>query len=199
MSPWQSAADIALKRRRLVFENTCFRVFSDHIAEPGGLEVKRFLVVAPHTDRQDLTTGVAVLPLWNGRVVLLRRFRHAVGGVVLEAPRGFLDQGEAPHQAALRELSEETGLICAPENLISLGFCMPEAGIIAARVALFAATKCSPGGRRDKEEIGLGERVDFSLHEAEQLLRDMTLEDVTTCVALHRLFSAPRNGLGEFR
>lgn len=171
------------KNRRAVFENTRFRVYADHIAQ-GSAEVPDYLVVAPHTTREDMVTGVTVLPVREGHVMLLRNSRVAVGRECLEAVRGFVDVGEDPRRAALRELEEETGLVCAPDALIDLGFCMPEASTLACRLAIYAAAGCRPGGERDQAEIGLGEARWYTLAEAEAMLP--VLDDVSTALALHR-------------
>src|SRR6187399_2537768 len=144
---------ITLKERRTVFENSKFRVFSDHIEDAQGNEIKDYLVVAPKVFALPLITGVAVVPVIGNSVVLVRMFRHAVNKVMLEVPRGFVDLDETPEQAALRELEEETGLVCRPERLVPLGMCMPEAGLIAAQVALFAALDCREGARTETAEI----------------------------------------------
>jgi hypothetical protein len=69
-----------------------------------------------------------------------------------------------------------------------MGTCFPEASTLQARVALFAAADCIRGSRTDTTEIGLGGWVSFSMKEAEGLLLDMSLEEVTTLVCLHRFF-----------
>jgi ADP-ribose pyrophosphatase len=179
-------SDIHLKQRRTVFENSKFFVHADHIADDAGREVPDYLVVAPRVQADALITGVTVLPVHEGRIVLTRTFRHAVRSSVLEAARGFVDPSETPSQAALRELTEETGLICAPNRLVELGTCFPEASTLQARVALFAALDCTLSARTDTSEVGLGECVSFSFEEAERLVRGMSLEDVTTALCLHR-------------
>jgi len=46
------------------------------------------------------------------RVLLLRQYRHAVGGRLLELPAGIRDvDGEEPRVTAARELAEEAGVV----------------------------------------------------------------------------------------
>ena len=44
------------------------------------------------------------------KVVLIRQFRYPVGKRVYEFPAGLVEQGEDYHEAAIREMKEETGL-----------------------------------------------------------------------------------------
>lgn len=54
--------------------------------------------------------AVAVVPvLDDGRVVLVRQFRHPIDRVLLEFPAGKLEPGEPVFDCAVRELAEETG------------------------------------------------------------------------------------------
>jgi 8-oxo-dGTP pyrophosphatase MutT (NUDIX family) len=53
---------------------------------------------------------VHALPvLDDGRIVLVRQYRHATGKFGLELPGGVLDEGEDPLIGARRELREECG------------------------------------------------------------------------------------------
>ena len=45
----------------------------------------------------------------DGRLILERQYRHAIGRVSTEICAGVVEQGEEPLQAAKRELQEETG------------------------------------------------------------------------------------------
>ena len=55
--------------------------------------------------------AVAILLLSDkGEMKLVRQHRRAIGADTLEAPAGLIDEGEAPEQAARRELQEEVGL-----------------------------------------------------------------------------------------
>lgn len=184
---------VVLKQRTRVFENSRFIAYADHIAE-GKLEVEDFLVVVPHCRRSDCLTGVAVVPVRGDSILLLKRYRHAVSQHVWELPRGFVDVGEEPAGAALRELAEETGLSCRPEHLIGLGTFFPDPGIIRAKVALFAATQCRAGAGRLDDEIGIDGAVWHRQDHARRLLDDGTLQEGASCVALHRYYAGLENG-----
>src|SRR5215471_9787222 len=54
--------------------------------------------------------AAAVVPIdTSGRVLMIRQYRHATGGFLLEVPAGKLDAGERPEVCAAREIEEETG------------------------------------------------------------------------------------------
>ncbi len=173
---------IKLHQRRLVAENQRFELFFDHIQQADGLEVENFLVVAPRVKTTQLVTGVSVFALWEGEVGLVRVYRHPVQAYCWELPRGFIDEGEAPGVSARRELEEETGLICTPENLLSLGLYAPEAGTMAARVQLFLALDCQ---RREfvADEFGHHELKFFSLDEISSMIEKGEIEDPGIMIA----------------
>ncbi len=78
--------------RRTGYAGRVLRVTVDRVELPGGatadLEILRHpgaAVVVPLTDQ--------------GQVLLVRQYRHAAGGWLLEVPAGKLDPGEAPKAA----------------------------------------------------------------------------------------------------
>ena len=74
----------------------------DIVCLPNGKQASREVVEHPG--------AVAIIPvLPDGRILLVRQFRHPVGQVLLEIPAGKLDPGESPDACAARELEEETG------------------------------------------------------------------------------------------
>jgi len=80
----------------------------------------------------------AVVPiLADGRVLLIRQYRYAAGGFILEVPAGKLDPGEQPEHCARRELEEETGL--RAQRIEALGTILTTPGFTDERIHLFAA------------------------------------------------------------
>lgn len=71
--------------------------------------------------------AVAILVERDGKVLFVRQYRPAIGEATLEIPAGLIDPGEAPEEAAKRELAEEAGLTGDLEYLagfyLSPGFC----------------------------------------------------------------------------
>ena len=178
--------EIKVHRRRLVAENLRFELFFDHIEQADGQQVENFLVVAPRVKTDRLVTGVSVFPVWQGKVGLVRVYRHPVQAYCWELPRGFIDEGEAPDVSARRELEEETGLNCRPEDLQSFGLYAPEAGTMAARVHLFAAHRCERKADFIADEFGHRELRFFSLEEIANMIQQGEIEDPGIMIAYCR-------------
>jgi len=59
----------------------------------------------------DLRPFALIIPfLDNGKVLVIRQYKHGPGAEMLGFPAGYVDPGEAAAVAARRELLEETGL-----------------------------------------------------------------------------------------
>ncbi|WP_246281476.1 NUDIX domain-containing protein [Fodinicola acaciae] len=86
------------------FRSPIMRIVSDDVVMPGGQTSRRDYMV--HIG----AVGVAALDD-EGRIVLVRQYRHPVRQELWELPAGLLDvHGEAGHATAARELAEEADL-----------------------------------------------------------------------------------------
>ncbi len=176
--------------RRMALENRVWRVDLDHIVDAAGVEVPEYLVLSARGHAAGRAGGVAVLPvLPDGRIVLLRNWRHAVGTWSWEVPKGFIDEGEDPAAAARRELAEETGLA---GDLVPLGEAFSEPAVLATSAALFLARDCRaiPDRRPADDELGLGAPVPFARAQADELVRSGAMRDAVSLLLLARLASA---------
>lgn len=109
-----------------------------HVRLPNGKEAVREVVRHPG--------AVVILPvLPDGRVVLVRQFRFAVGENLLELPAGTVHAGEAPEHCAARELAEETGY---RGELVPLGAFYSAPGFCDEKLSCFLA-RCSRAGATD--------------------------------------------------
>lgn len=85
------------------YEDPYLMLVRDAVIFPDGTTGVHHRVLRPGAE----PSGVAVLPMFDGRIVLVRHFRHATRSWHWECPRGATDPGEAAEQAAIRELREE--------------------------------------------------------------------------------------------
>lgn len=180
--------------RRRVAENQRFDVLFDRLEGPDGAVVPAYLTVRPKV-LVDGVSGVCVLPEVDGRIGLMRTWRHAFGEDVWQAPAGFAEPGEAIAPTAARELVEETGLTCPPERLRSLGLILPDAGIIEAKVALFVAHDAEPAGPDAAviaDEPGMGRLRFFDRDALAELLRDTAAMGAATMIACYRYLAIAR-------
>lgn len=126
--------------------------------------------------------SVAVLPLLNGKPVLLRIFRHGLRDWSLELPRGGCDPHETPEDAVRRELREEVGAKVL--ELIPLGDFTPGGSSLSIRAKLYAAHIDGVGepDRSDAiDEIRVAE-----VAEVEELIRSSRIIDGFTMATFLR-------------
>jgi ADP-ribose pyrophosphatase len=83
------------------YEGKHFKFKTDKVFLRNGKEIRRDLVEHPGS--------VAILPIINDELVLIRQYRYPAGKELLEIPAGTLEIGESPQLCAARELTEETG------------------------------------------------------------------------------------------
>jgi ADP-ribose pyrophosphatase len=168
--------------RRLACENTKFFIYFDHVIDSVGNEVRNYLIVSPKTTGKNLVTGVAILPIFNGQVGLIRIYRPAIRNYSWEIPHGFVDEGESDVASALREMLEETGLTVAPNNFSSMGYITPDTGVLAARVHLFLA-ESGQVNQAIQHELGLKEFRFFSVSDFEMMISRSEIQDTFTLSA----------------
>ena len=146
-------------------------VVQDRLRTPVGKEMD-------YTWMQAVTDAVAVLAFTDEeQVVVTRQYRHPLGKEILDLPAGGMHAGESSEQAALRELSEETGYTARDIRL--LGRFYPGPGLASYSVHVFIARELKAGTPHlDEHEI-----VDVVLMDWEDLL-DKVLDYETVDVTL---------------
>jgi ADP-ribose pyrophosphatase len=77
-----------------------------------------------------------------GNILLVRQYRKAVEQELYELPAGVMDEGEAPDEAARRELGEETGLAAADLEHLAGFYSAP--GFTSEYLHLYKASGLSP-------------------------------------------------------
>ncbi len=100
----------------------------------------------------------------NGKVILVKQYRHPVDEILIELPGGFIDKGEDPQTAIERELLEETGYEFSQVNLI--GKVAGNPGVLSGYTHLFLAS----GGRKvASQSLDANEEIDILLTPVEEV------------------------------
>jgi ADP-ribose pyrophosphatase len=92
-------------RAGIFYEDPYIILLRDAVIFPDGKPGLYHRVIARHDD----PTGVAVLGRYDGKIVLVRHFRHPSRTWHLEIPRGAVGADEDPAHVAHLEISEEIG------------------------------------------------------------------------------------------
>jgi ADP-ribose pyrophosphatase len=150
------------------------RVQTERVTLPNGTAVELDIVRHPG--------AAAVVPFLSEReVLLIRQYRHAAGGTIIEVPAGKRDPDERPSDCAARELEEEAG--CRAGRLVELGWIWTTPGFTDERIFLFAAFDLEPvPHRRDADEVI--ETVRMRFDEALGLVWRGELNDAKSSLAL---------------
>ena len=115
----------------IVCSTRVFAVDIEHVPLPGGRTHE--IATVRHAP------CVVLIPVMDdGRIVLIRQYRHSVKRVLWELPAGSIDPGEAPEAAALRECEEETKL--APSRAEKLASMFPVPGYCDEEMLFFKVT-----------------------------------------------------------
>jgi ADP-ribose pyrophosphatase len=126
--------------------------------------------------------GVWILPLLkDGRIVLIRNYRHTIKGWLWEIPAGGLKDGIPPEEMARRELSEEIGGEAESLTLAARFYTMPGVGDELAHVYLARGVTL---GEAHLEPTEIMERHILELDSVQQMIYDGTLMDGPSALAV---------------
>jgi len=169
-------AEPPLIERRPIYEGRVVNLSIDKIRLPGGRLCELEMIRHPG--------AAAAVPLdGEGRVLLIRQYRYASGGWLLEVPAGKLDGGEAPETCAAREVEEETGF--RPARLVPMGWIWTTPGFTNERIWLFLALDLAETRQNlQPDELLSVERV--PLAEAVRLAGQGAIHDAKSICALLR-------------
>ena len=127
--------------------------------------------------------AAAVVPVYeDGTTLLVRQHRVAVDRVTLEIPAGKLDSvGEDPHDCAVRELEEETGLRAGRMTLLTSLLTTP--GFCTEKIAIYLAQELSQGQTHPDEDEFLS-LVRMPLEDAVAMIMHGEIRDSKTICGL---------------
>ena len=132
-------------RSTLIKRGRVFDVYAENITLPNAVTLDMEIIRHPG--------AAAIVPVTaDGAVLLLKQYRHAVGGYIWEIPAGTLNAGEKPLACAKRELIEETGY--AASRFEKLAEITPLPAYSDERIHLYLATGLAPAAQNlDVDEL----------------------------------------------
>ncbi len=157
-----------------VFDGRVVKVFLDDVRLPDGRSARWERVAHPG--------AVGIVPLLEtGEVLMVRQYRHAVRGVLLEIPAGKLDPGEPPLECAHRELEEEVGMKAG--EMVKLAEFFNSPGYSDEYFHLYLARDLTPG-KADPEADEFLEIERLRLEEAPKLIAGGDITDAKSIIGL---------------
>jgi ADP-ribose pyrophosphatase len=157
-----------------MFKGRVFQVRRDQLVEPGGPKVTREIVTHPGS--------VVVLPVFaDGRILVIRQYRHATGQYMWELVAGHREPGESFLKGAGRELREETGYTARRYRKLLEIF--PSPGLLSERMVIFLAEGLTKGEAHPEEDEKIRGSI-LTFHQIERWIRTGKIRDAKSVAGL---------------
>ena len=157
-----------------IFDGVAIHLYKDEILLPDGNKSVREIIRHPG--------AVCVIPITaDGEIIFVNQFRYAFNKVTLEIPAGKLEKGEDHLEAALRELSEETGL--SAKNVVPMGELYTNPALLDEIIYMYLATDLREG----KQHLDDGEFINtikIPLKKAVEMVMNGEIKDAKTQVMI---------------
>src|SRR5882672_9769091 len=172
--PTKLPRGVRILSSKTIYEGKIFGIRRDEVIEPSGVRVMREVITHPGS--------VVVLPvLPDGRILLIRQYRHATRQYLWELVAGRIDAGENVRQAAARELMEETGYHAQRFRVFLDMF--PTPGFLEERMYVLLAEKLTAGEAQPEEDERITTKA-FEPAALERMIEKNVLRDAKTIAGL---------------
>jgi ADP-ribose pyrophosphatase len=183
--PRTESALAKILRSRIIYKGPVFGVRRDEVLEPGGVRTTREVITHPGS--------VVVLPvLPDGRILLIRQYRHATRQFLWELVAGRMEPGETPRRAAARELVEETGYRAKRLRVFLDVF--PTPGFLEERMYILLAQELTSGDAHPEVDEKIIPRA-FTCTQLKHMIQRGKLHDAKSIAGLLYFFTflSPRS------
>jgi len=161
-------------RSETIYKGPIFGIRRDEVIEPSGVRAMREVVTHPGS--------VVVLPvLPDGRILMIRQYRHAAQQYLWELVAGRIDAGERLRQAAARELIEETGYRARKFRIFLDVF--PTPGFLEERMFILLAEGLTAGAAEPEEDEKIISRA-YNRKQLEEMIRRGKLRDAKSIAGI---------------
>lgn len=167
----------------VVYDDAYIVLIRDLVEFPGG---KRggYIRLYNRAFLEGGAAGVVIMPVKDGKILLMHNFRHATRSWHWEIPRGFGEPGVAAKLQAKAEVFEEIGVRIDEDDLFNLGNYYSNTGLDGSPIQLFLAKFITEPIIH--KEIGVDSIKLFSQQELEKMIKDDLITDGFTIAAYTR-------------
>ncbi|MCH8039885.1 MAG: NUDIX hydrolase [Nitrospinae bacterium] len=164
--------------KKSIFKGRIIDLSVETVTLPNGATAELEIITHPG--------AAAVVPMKDETtVVMIRQYRHAVGGFIYEIPAGKLHPGEDPRECAVREVEEEIGYkVGNLEPLLSF-FTTP--GFTNEVIHIFLGKDLQPG-TQDLGADEVLEVLEMPIDKAIALIKEGTIRDGKTIIGLQMAY-----------
>lgn len=161
--------------RSLTYHCRVFDVYEGDVRLPDGRVFKQSWI--------DHKPCIAVVPVnAEGKLVLIRQYRYAAGGIIVEIPAGNMDRpNETVETCVQRELAEEVGFRAGRLVKLFEGFLVP--GYCNEYMHFFLALDLHPAVLPGDEDEYI-QVMTASFDEARRMIRAREIIDVKTALGI---------------
>lgn len=161
--------------RTLIYHCRVFDVYEGDVQLPDGRIFRQSWI--------DHRPVIAVVPVnADGNLVLIRQYRHATGGIIVEIPAGNMDrEGEGVEACVQRELAEEVGFQAGRLIRLFEGYLVP--GYCNEYMYFYLALDLHPASLPADEDEYI-RVITASFTEARQMIREKQIIDVKTALGI---------------
>jgi ADP-ribose pyrophosphatase len=158
----------------MIYQGRVFGLRRDEVVEPNGLRATREVIAHPGS--------VVVLPvLPDGRIVMVRQYRHAARQYLWELVAGRKEPEETPKQGAARELLEETGYRAKRFKVFLDVF--PTPGFLEERMCLLLAEGLTAGEAQPEEDEKIEVRA-YRVNELKRMIKSGRMRDAKSIAGI---------------
>lgn len=152
-------------------DNTEITIKTDRIYDGKILSLKVDTVELPnkkYSKREivEHSAAVSIVAITeDDEVLIIKQYRKAIEKEIYEVPAGLIEIGELPKDAAMRELTEETGYTASDIQYLSEFYTSP--GFCTEKIHVFLAT----GLKLGEQNLDLDEFIDVEKIKFEDVLK----------------------------
>ena len=165
-----------LESSRKIYSNKYIELYEDV------LDIKNKKKIYTRARRKDYSTIVPFVS--DNEILVIKSYRHLVNSYQIEAPSGYIEPGETPLQAAMRELKEETGY--RANNIIDLGSYTLDYTMFEQKGNLFVGYDLVNERKQNLGMMEIIETVIVPIDEIKKLLYDGKILNASSIVAFYK-------------